>query len=154
MTAIAATIGRRTLGMSDIKRELAEVAAMAEAVENDQPVRRVRNKRPARNPSQVYSIRIPVDRLEELRSLASGRGAAPTALMREWVLERLDAEVGHSPYRVAVPVSRPVVTVLDERRAAAGRDAVFIKRKAGFVSVAGGSGKFVKARALRHEAFG
>jgi hypothetical protein len=48
----------------------------------------------ARSPSQVYSIRVPVDRLEQVRSLASARGLAPTAMMRQWVLARLDDEMG------------------------------------------------------------
>lgn len=54
-------------------------------------------RRMRRVASQVYSIRVPVDRLEDLRQLAAARGEAPTALMRQWVLERLDAEtLGHS----------------------------------------------------------
>lgn len=47
-----------------------------------------------RSPSQVYSIRVPVERLEQMRSLASARGLAPTAMMRQWVLARLDEEIG------------------------------------------------------------
>lgn len=42
--------------------------------------------------SQVYSVRIPVDRLEQLRQLADQRGVRPTALLREFVLDRLDRE--------------------------------------------------------------
>ena len=76
----------------DIEKELAAVADEAEAHRDDAPRGRLRSKRPPRDPSQVYSIRIPVDRLEELRRHASERGAAPTALMRKWVLERLDEE--------------------------------------------------------------
>jgi hypothetical protein len=44
----------------------------------------------AEKPSQVYSIRIPVDRLEQLRGVAEDQGVPPSALMRQWVLERLD----------------------------------------------------------------
>jgi len=50
------------------------------------------NLTPAVNPSQVYSVRIPVDRLEELRRVAESRGLAPSALLRSWVIERLDRE--------------------------------------------------------------
>ncbi|HWL37458.1 MAG TPA: hypothetical protein VNQ77_14835 [Frankiaceae bacterium] len=57
--------------------------------------------------SQVYSIRIPVDRLEDLRALAAARGEAPTALMREWVLERLAAETLGDPG--PAPLSRTAV---------------------------------------------
>lgn len=50
--------------------------------------------RPPKQPSQVYSIRVPVERLEQLRKLAEERHVAPSALIREWVIERLDAEIG------------------------------------------------------------
>jgi len=39
----------------------------------------------------VYSVRIPVDRIEELRQLAIERGVPPTTLIRTWVLAHLDA---------------------------------------------------------------
>ena len=39
----------------------------------------------------MYSVRIPVDRIEELRQLAADRGIQPTALIRTWVLAQLDA---------------------------------------------------------------
>ena len=41
-------------------------------------------------PSQVYSIRLPVDRIEELRLLAAESDERPTSLIRRWVLEHLD----------------------------------------------------------------
>lgn len=50
------------------------------------------NLKPAVSPSQVYSVRIPVDRLEELRRVAEARGLAPSALLRSWFIERLDRE--------------------------------------------------------------
>jgi phage terminase small subunit len=37
-------------------------------------------------------VRIPVDRIAQLRRLAEKRGVAPTALLRQFVLERLDVE--------------------------------------------------------------
>jgi hypothetical protein len=46
-------------------------------------------------PSQVYSIRVPVDRLEQVRRLASQRNLAPTAMLRQWVLAQLDTELGN-----------------------------------------------------------
>lgn len=54
--------------------------------------------RRATEPSQVYSVRIPVARIEEMRRLASEYGQAPSALLRGWVLERLDREqLRHEP---------------------------------------------------------
>lgn len=49
--------------------------------------------RPSREPSQIYSIRLPVSAIEQLRCLALTEGEAPTALLRQWVLERLDTEL-------------------------------------------------------------
>ena len=48
--------------------------------------------RPPRNPAQVYSLRMPIERLEQLRQAAANAGMSPSALMREWVLDRLDGE--------------------------------------------------------------
>jgi hypothetical protein len=56
-----------------------------------------RRKHPPRDPAQVYSLRIPVAQLEELRQLAAGKGVTPSALMREWVLERMAAEKAGVP---------------------------------------------------------
>jgi hypothetical protein len=42
----------------------------------------------------VYHVRIPASRLEQLRQVAEQAGLAPSALARQWVLERLDAELG------------------------------------------------------------
>lgn len=55
-----------------------------------------RQKATQRPRSQVYSIRVPVEQLSQLRRLAKDRGTAPTAMMREWVLARLEAEIGAS----------------------------------------------------------
>lgn len=49
-------------------------------------------RRPAKQPAQVYSLRIPTDRLDQLRRLANERGIEPSALMRQWVIAQLDAE--------------------------------------------------------------
>ncbi|MHB8451847.1 MAG: hypothetical protein ACYDAQ_15580 [Mycobacteriales bacterium] len=43
------------------------------------------------DPAQVYAVRIPLSRLAELRALAEEIGEPPTALIRRWVLEQLDA---------------------------------------------------------------
>jgi len=54
---------------------------------------------PPRQPSQVYSLRIPVDRLEFIRQVAAEHNELPSALMRRWVLERLETMTpnGQSP---------------------------------------------------------
>jgi hypothetical protein len=51
----------------------------------------VRHREPSRAPTAVYSVRIPVDRIEELRALAASREIPPTTLIRRWVLAQLDA---------------------------------------------------------------
>jgi hypothetical protein len=45
--------------------------------------------------TQVFQLRLPALRIEQLRLLAESRGVTPTALVANWVLERLDeAEPG------------------------------------------------------------
>lgn len=56
-----------------------------------------RRRHPPRDPAQVYSLRIPVAQLEQLRELAAQRRVSPSALMRQWVLERLTAEAAGLP---------------------------------------------------------
>jgi aryl-alcohol dehydrogenase-like predicted oxidoreductase len=71
------------------------LAAEAEAGEEhrDAAAGYVRSRtRPRREPAQVYSLRIPVQRLTELREVAEKHGVEPSVLMRQWVLDRLDAE--------------------------------------------------------------
>ena len=74
---------------------LARVAEAAEAdPDTDAEVNWARHQRPSKNPTAVYSVRIPVDRIEELRQLAVARNVQPTALIRTWVLAQLDAAKG------------------------------------------------------------
>lgn len=42
--------------------------------------------------AQVFALRLPALRIEQLRRLAEGRGVSPGALAVDWVLERLDQE--------------------------------------------------------------
>lgn len=72
--------------------ELLRIEAEASEEHRDDVLPYVRHTRPAKDPSQVYSLRIPVHRLEELRLVAVAAGLEPSVLMRQWVLERLDAE--------------------------------------------------------------
>jgi Cdc6-like AAA superfamily ATPase len=76
----------------NIAEVLAEEAEHAEQHRDDELAPGYRRARPPREPAQVYSLRIPVDRLEQLRRLAADKHMTPSALMRSWVLERLDAE--------------------------------------------------------------
>jgi hypothetical protein len=77
-----------------LAREAAEAEARAEAEERGEvePTRGQRGRKRAADPSQVYSVRIPVSRLRKLRELAERSGTQPTALIREWVIERLDEQ--------------------------------------------------------------
>ncbi len=63
-----------------------------DALEDD--AQEYRRPRPPKEPSQVYSVRIPVERLEQLRQAAERRRVTPSALLREWVVERLDSDAG------------------------------------------------------------
>jgi hypothetical protein len=58
--------------------------------------------------SQVYSIRVPVEKLEQLRVLARTKGVAPTAMLREWVLAQLDAETGNEAEAAGSELARSV----------------------------------------------
>jgi hypothetical protein len=77
--------------VTDIGKLLAEEAEAAEE-HRDDDVPLVRSRRRAKEPAQVYSLRIPVEKLAELRRLAEERHLTPSALMRSWVLERLEQE--------------------------------------------------------------
>ena len=81
---------------SNIADLLAEEAEQAEEHREDELTPGYRRARPAREPAQVYSMRIPVERLEQLRSLAAERHMTPSGLMRAWVLDRLDVEAADS----------------------------------------------------------
>ncbi|WP_166354364.1 hypothetical protein [Phytoactinopolyspora limicola] len=84
--------GRRPDMTDSIKKILADEADQAEANATVDDALYVRNRHKAKDPSQVYSLRIPVHRLEELRAVAQKSHLAPSVLMRRWVLERLDEE--------------------------------------------------------------
>jgi hypothetical protein len=69
-------------------RALAEEAELAR--EDHVPSTARRKTRRAKDPSQVYSVRIPVDRLAQLRRAAAIRGSTLSALIRELVVAFLD----------------------------------------------------------------
>jgi hypothetical protein len=78
-----------------LAQEAEEAEARAEAEERGEelpsPVQRAR-RQPA-EASQVYTVRIPAARLEELRAVAERLGEPPSALLRRWALERLSEEL-------------------------------------------------------------
>ena len=86
---------------------------------DDLPFTRLR--RYAKEPSQVYAIRIPVSRLQAIRRLAGGRGEQPTALLREWVLERLDEEELATAAAIAREPSTPYRTKSAKKKTTARR---------------------------------
>jgi hypothetical protein len=75
-----------------LAREAVEAERRAEAEQRGEVTSTPgqRGRRRAADPSQVYPIRIPVSRLQQLRSVADRLGVRPTALIRQWVLEKLD----------------------------------------------------------------
>jgi hypothetical protein len=76
-----------------LAREAAEAKALADAEERGEiaPAPGQRGRKRAADPSQVYAVRIPVSRLRRLREVADSLNIQPSALMRQWVIERLDA---------------------------------------------------------------
>lgn len=76
-----------------LAREAAEAKARADAEERGDiaPAPGQRGRRRAEDPSQVYAVRIPVSRLRRLREVATDLGMQPSALIRQWVVERLDS---------------------------------------------------------------
>jgi hypothetical protein len=103
---------------------LAEEAEIAERTRDAVPNLRVRSRRLPKDPSEVYSLRVPVGRLEEVRRLAATHHETPAALLRRWVLERLDEEV-KDPGKASLAVQQQIADVLrqalsivEERRSA------------------------------------
>ncbi len=114
-----------------LAREAAEAKTIADAEERGErpPAPGQRARRQTGGASQVYSVRIPVDRLAQLRQLADERNVAPTALLRQFVLERLDVETaptapaelpGRDPHELRLGPSRmaPTADVVQLRRTA------------------------------------
>src|SRR5260370_37734701 len=102
------------------EEEISELlASEAERMERSKDRRRhVRSSTIPQDPSQVYSMRIPVSRLEQLRRIAGTKGERRTALLRRWALERLSEEMSKasnvsadSPAIFASPNQYSVVSV-------------------------------------------
>jgi hypothetical protein len=82
-----------------LAREAADAEARAEAEERGEvaPTHGQRGRKHAGDPSQVYAVRIPVSKLRKLRELAEQLDTPPTALIRQWVIERLDQAEADAP---------------------------------------------------------
>lgn len=73
-------------------------------------------------------VRIPVERIEELRQLAAARNVQLTALIHTWVLAQLDAAKGADDYtqrweREIRTTTQHLQKLLDERPSAPWADA-------------------------------
>lgn len=79
--------------LKDVRTTLAEEAELFEKHKDDaREAHEYTKPLPPRGPAQVYSVRIPVDRLVDLKSLADSQNVPPSTMIRDWVLERLDSE--------------------------------------------------------------
>lgn len=78
---------------TDISRMLEQEAERFEREKDKSASRTYVTPRPAIEPSQVYSVRLPVSRLEELRTLAAREGKQPSSMIRDWILQRLEVEL-------------------------------------------------------------
>lgn len=96
---------------SSIRDTLAAEATEAED-RRDEPPGRMHRARTSGQVSHVYTVRMPVDRLAELRDVAAEYGEQPSVLMRRWVLERLDAERDRHP--TLTDVRRSLHVALDD----------------------------------------
>lgn len=76
-----------------LAREAAEAEERADAEERGEitPAPGQRGRRRATDPSQVYTVRIPVSQLRKLREAADSLNMRPSSLIRQWVIERLNA---------------------------------------------------------------
>lgn len=98
-----------------MNRDEEMAAELARLEETDLDDGHYARPRPAQGASQVYSVRIPVEALERLRRVAEASEVAPSALMREWVLERLDIESPRNviPFRISLTRAQ-VASVADK----------------------------------------
>jgi len=70
---------------------LDKLAAEAEHAESTRDVDLDYRRRRSPGGSRVYGLRLPAERIEQLRRLADARGVEPSVLARQWVIAQLDA---------------------------------------------------------------
>lgn len=83
-----------TRSKKGIAAKLDEIGARAER-DRDKTVAYVRVGRPPKPEAErgkVYSIRIPAERIEQLRRIAEANGKQPAVQARDWILQRLQEE--------------------------------------------------------------
>jgi hypothetical protein len=88
--------GEDVMSEKDFTRELLEEAERIDREEIATPDEDAEGRwifvrpRRAKDPSQIYSLRLPVTVVEQIRVIAASKGEAPTALLRDWLIEHLD----------------------------------------------------------------
>jgi len=70
---------------------LDKIATEAEHAEATRDAELPYRRRRTASPHQVYGLRLPAERIEQLRRLAEARGVEPSVLARQWVIDALDA---------------------------------------------------------------
>lgn len=74
---------------------LDKIAAEAEHAEATRDAELPYQRRRQASAQSVYGLRLPTERIEQLRRLAAARGVEHSVLARQWVIEQLDrAEAG------------------------------------------------------------
>jgi hypothetical protein len=71
-------------------REMAEAIERAEEEEALEESRSYVRPRPAKEPSQVYSLRIPVGCLTQLKTYAAENGVTPSEVVRKLIVDNLE----------------------------------------------------------------
>ena len=72
-----------------LREKIAAIAADFEADTDPDVSGYVPHQRPPRDP--VYSLRLPRERIEQLRAVAESRGMDASTLARQWIVDQLDA---------------------------------------------------------------
>jgi hypothetical protein len=72
-----------------LREKIDTIARDFEADTDPDVSRYVPHQRPPRDP--VYSLRLPRERIEELRAVAEARGMDASTLARQWIVDQLDA---------------------------------------------------------------
>ncbi|MFP5345526.1 MAG: hypothetical protein ACLGIA_00630 [Actinomycetes bacterium] len=79
-------------GVEDAFSQIRAEIAAAEAAEAAAPTAQWEKAPAGEEAGRVYSLRIPGNRLLQLRDVAQALGKKQSTLLREWILERLDQE--------------------------------------------------------------
>jgi len=77
------------------QEEMLEAIDEAEATEEEEEREAVyRRPQQPRDPAQVYSVRVPADRLEQLRAIARREGLSTSTLVRRLVIDGIERLLG------------------------------------------------------------